>query len=155
MRVSDFKQSKYMRKEDFPKPVVVTIRSYAEENVAMNNSKPQMKCVLYFDELDKGIVCNATRLGIAEAICGTDDLDKWTGHKIVVYADPTIRNQLQQVVGGIAFRFPKNAVSVPQARGFNPNGTRLPANFNPNTLEADEEQPPMREPGEDAVEEEV
>uniref|UniRef100_A0A6H2A4G5 Uncharacterized protein n=1 Tax=viral metagenome TaxID=1070528 RepID=A0A6H2A4G5_9ZZZZ len=106
MKVSDFKQSKYMKKEDFATPTLATIASYAQSNVAMQGQKPDYRCVMEFQELDKPVVMNTTKLDIIAAITGSDEIDDWIGTKIVLFHDPDIKFGTKKV-GGIGVRAPK------------------------------------------------
>jgi hypothetical protein len=99
-------QSKFLKKEDFPSPQVMTIRTVAMEEVG----KSDTRWVVYFNEHVKGIVLNVTKIRQLEATFG-DDTDRWMGKRIKVMNDPTVMMG-QQVVGGIKFIMP----SVQQAQ---------------------------------------
>lgn len=113
MKVSDFKQSKYMKKEDFATPRLVTIASYIQANVAMQGAKPDYRCVMSFRELDKPVVMNTTKLDMIQAITGLEEMDEWIGHKIVLYHDPNIMFGPNRV-GGISVRAPKAKKPISQ-----------------------------------------
>ena len=129
MRVSYFKQSKYLKRDDVPKPVLLTINSWERVDVAMEGKKPEWKCALYFKELDKPMVCNATNLDMVAFITGDELIENWIGHKVVLYDDPTVMYAGKRV-GGLRICAPKQAV--------NPS-PKLPANFNPANDEPDTE----------------
>lgn len=100
MKTSQMIQSKFLKKEDFPQPTVMTIRNVAMEEVGRGDTR----WVVYFNESAKGIVLNVTKIKQLEATFG-DDTDKWINRKIKVMNDPTVMMG-QQVVGGIKFVMP-------------------------------------------------
>lgn len=108
MKTSQMIQSKFLKKEDFPQPLVMTIRGVAMEKVGNNGDA---RWVLYFNEHTKGIVLNVTKIRQLETTFG-DDTDRWVGKRIKVMNDPTVMMG-QQVVGGIKFIMP--SVGVPGA----------------------------------------
>ena len=101
MKTSQMIQSKFLKKDDFPSPEVLTIRGVAIEEVGRGDTR----WVLQFNEKPKGIVLNVTKIKQLEAAFG-DDSDYWIGKKIKVEHDPTVMMG-QQVVGGIKFTMPK------------------------------------------------
>ena len=113
--VSDLSNSKYLSKGDVAKPVVVTVTGLQQENVARQNEKPKMKYIMYFKELDKGLVMNPTNGNAMLAITGSEQLEAWTGAKIVLFNDPTVSFGQKQV-GGIRIRAPKNQPSQMKPR---------------------------------------
>lgn len=100
MKTSQMIQSKFLKKEDFPTPTVMTMRAVQMEKVGQTDQR----WVLYFNENAKGIVLNATKIKQLEATFG-DDTDRWIGRKIKVMNDPTVMMG-HQVVGGIKFVMP-------------------------------------------------
>jgi hypothetical protein len=100
-------QSKFLKKEDFPQPEVLTIRSIAIEEVG----KGDTRWVLYFNEKTKAVVLNITKIRQLEAGF-SDETDNWVGKKIKVSHDPTVMMG-QQVVGGIKFTLPNKAAAPP------------------------------------------
>ena len=76
---------KYMKHQELPEgDTQVTIKSYAQE-VLESNGQKQKKWVLYFHEMDKGLALNATNGKTLCKILGSDDMDDWTGQKILLY----------------------------------------------------------------------
>jgi len=166
--VQDLKKSKFLTQKDVQPPVLATIDSFEEVNVAKEGADPEMRITVNFKELEKPLVLNSTNGQIIAMITGSQESDNWIGKKIVLYNDPMVSFG-GKLTGGIRVRPPKLAAKSlpvrplpvrplpakplpPQSRGFNPNGTRLPPNFNPNTDEPTaefDEEPPLREPGED------
>lgn len=103
MKTSQMIQSKFLKKEDFPQPEVLSIKHCALEEVGRGESR----WVLYFREKTKGIVLNVTKIKQLEAAYG-DDTDNWTGRKVKVLHDPTVMMGAE-VVGGIKFVLPSAA----------------------------------------------
>lgn len=111
MNISDLKQSKFLKKEDVGVGMLVTICALTEANVSMEGAEPQMKTILHFNEQEKGMVLNSTNAQLIAKITGIEtDIEKgWVGHKIVLYADPSITLFGGKLVGGIRVRAPKTA----------------------------------------------
>ncbi len=103
MKTSQMIQSKFLKKEDFPSPEVLSIKHVALEEVGRGESR----WVVYFREKTKGIVLNVTKIKQLEAAYG-DDTDNWTGRKVKVLHDPTVMMGAE-VVGGIKFVLPSAA----------------------------------------------
>lgn len=103
MKTSDMIQSKFLKKDDFPQPVVLTIKGVSLEEVG----RGEERWVLFFNERSKGIVLNVTKIKQLEATYG-DDSDRWIGKKVKVLHDPTVMMGTQ-VVGGIKFVMPSAA----------------------------------------------
>lgn len=104
--INDLKQSRFLTKGDVGKGMLLTIKGWHEENVAMAGEAEAKKYCLDFEETDKPLVLNSTKGQIIAGICGTDDFDGWTGYRIVAYHDPNV-SMAGRVVGGIAVRAPK------------------------------------------------
>ena len=108
MKTSQMVQSKFLKKEDFPQPEVLTIRDCSLEEVGRGDER----WVIYFKEKTKGIVLNVTKIRQLEAAYG-DDTDHWQGKKVKASNDPTVMMG-QQVVGGIKFTMPSTAKPEPK-----------------------------------------
>ena len=104
--VNDLKTSKFLKKEDVDPPVLVTIKSYEEMNVAMESQQPEMKWCLTFHELDKPLVLNQTNGQLISVVAKSGDFDDWLEKKIVLYDDKTVMFA-GKVTGGIRVRAPK------------------------------------------------
>ena len=48
----------------------------------------KVKLVLYFEELEKGMVLNVSNIDVLSSLTGTDETDSWTGTKLELYNDP-------------------------------------------------------------------
>ena len=106
MKTSELTSSKYLKKEDFPQPALVTIKDVRKENVALPSQPKKERGVIYFNEYDKGMVLNSTNLKRAEKAAGSDDTELWVGKKLVVYVDEEVEFG-GEIVGGLRVRAPK------------------------------------------------
>ena len=97
-------------------PVLGTITGIQQYDVSMQNEPPKMKWGITFAEvnppLNKPLILNATRMGVLEAMTGSDSSDDWMGKKIVVWQDKTVVFG-SKVTGGTALRAPKNQQHIP------------------------------------------
>lgn len=105
--VNDLKQSRFLTQGDVDPPVLVTIRAYKQENVALEGADPEYRWTLVFDELDKPMTLNSTNGQIIAAIVGSEEFGDWVGRKIVLYRDPNVSFG-GKLVGGIRCRAQKN-----------------------------------------------
>lgn len=112
--INDLKTSKFLKKEDVGRGVLVTISEVKQENVAKEGAEPEMKFTLHFEGTDKPMVLNSTNGQIIAQITGiSDPIEDWVGHQIVLYEDPNITFG-GKLVGGIRVRAPKGgAVAKP------------------------------------------
>lgn len=106
MNISALRTSKYLKKEDFPNPMQLTMSHVEKANMAPDGQKPEMKYLLYFEELEKPMVLNSTNGQLIAQITGSDETDDWKGSKIVLYNEPNVRNPSGMLVGGIRVRAP-------------------------------------------------
>src|SRR3972149_1892729 len=114
MNIAEFSESKYLKKEDAGKGILVTIDSVARENVAMEGEPPDHKAVMKFEESCKPFVVNPTNLQMIPAVIGSDDTDDWRGHKIVLYNEPKVSYK-GKLTGGIRARAPRGQAAVKAA----------------------------------------
>ena len=110
-KISEMRESKFLKKEDVGNGALMTITGCEQHNVAKEGAGIEMKWSLSFAETDKPLVLNSTNLQLCAQICGSDDTDDWNGKKIVLYTDPTVSYQ-GKVIGGIRVRAPKVAKAV-------------------------------------------
>ena len=101
--VSDLKRGRFLTQKDIERPVVVTIASFKEVNVAMEGAEPDERWVLSFREFDKPMVLNSTNGQIIAAITGSEEFKDWVGQRIVLYVDPNVSFG-GKLVGGIRCR---------------------------------------------------
>ena len=109
MKTSQMIQSKYLKKEDFDTPRVLTIKDCQLEEVG---NKGDTRWVLYFKDEVKGLVLNVTKIRQLEGAFG-DDTDHWNGNKVKLTHDPNVMFGPERV-GGIAIQTPpKQGVKAP------------------------------------------
>jgi hypothetical protein len=109
-KVSDMIQSKFLRKEDVDDELVVTMRAVKLEE--MPGDGREERWVLYFKELAKGLVLNATMIRVLEKNYGQHS-DDWTGRKATLFVDETVQFK-GQIVGGLRLR-PMRSTKPPGA----------------------------------------
>ena len=80
--------------------IIVTIKTVALED--MPGDGHEKRYALYFRELPKGLVLNATTIRVLAKAFG-EDSDDWTGKKVTLYVDPNVSFK-GQVVGGLRLR---------------------------------------------------
>jgi hypothetical protein len=112
--INDLKKSKFLKKEDFPKPALLTVAGYEEVNVAMEGAEPEMRWALTFNEVEKPWICNSTCGQIISGFLGSGDFDDWIGKKIVLYNEPNITFG-GRLVGGIRVRAPRVSIAAATA----------------------------------------
>jgi hypothetical protein len=100
-----YSDSAYLRKEDFPAPEVLTISEVREEEVTAPGKKPKIKLIIYFEELEKGMVCNITNGDTLSEITGSEFPDDWTGTLVTVFHDSTVMYAGKRE-GGLRLRKP-------------------------------------------------
>ena len=105
--VNDLKSSKFLTKHDVDPPITVTIKSYEESNVAMESQKPELKWILYFNELEKPLVLNSTNGQRIQIVTGSGEFKDWIGKKIILYNDKTV-SFAGQITGGIRVQVPQD-----------------------------------------------
>ena len=85
MKTNDVFPSKYLKAEDelFQNgDVIVTIKDVTKEKMGQGNDE---KPVMYFRELEKGMVTNKTNWATCEKMLGSVDSDDWLGERIALY----------------------------------------------------------------------
>jgi hypothetical protein len=107
-RVSEMRESKFLKQSDVGGGILVTITGCEQHNVAMQGADPEMKWCLTFQEVEKPLVLNGINAQLCEKVCNSDNSDDWVGHKIVLYTDPNVAFG-GKIVGGIRVRAPKVA----------------------------------------------
>lgn len=111
MKASDLTPSKYLKQSDVEPPKLVTIKG-VEKVKFEEKGEAKTKWALHFRELDKPLLLNKTNINRTVRATGTDDVDDWTGKKIVLYFDPDVEFG-GEVVGGIRVRAPKGSTTGP------------------------------------------
>ena len=115
MHITNFTESKFLRKADVDPPVLVTIGELEQVNVSMPGQPAELKWALHFAELEKPLIMNSTNAELIGNITGSEDTDGWIGRKIVLYKDDNVSFG-GKLVGGIRARAPKKPVVKPVAK---------------------------------------
>jgi hypothetical protein len=102
---------KFMVKEDFETPRVLTVKGVRFEDV-QNEEQP----VCYFDDETKGLVLNKTNWEILEHISGEPDSDNWKGTVVEAWVDPTVSYGGKRT-GGTRLREPQATERKPSTAG--------------------------------------
>lgn len=91
---------------------IFTIKKVTVENVGQG-AKQESKPVVYFEEIEKGLVLNKTNANFIVSILGDDDTDGWKGGKIKLVA--TDVEYAGDLVRGIRVRRVASAKAKPAA----------------------------------------
>jgi hypothetical protein len=105
-KISEMRESKFLKKEDVGAGALMTIEGCEQHNTAKEGAPAEHKWCLTFAESDKPLVLNSTNMQVCALICGSDDTDDWIGKKIVLYTDPNV-SYAGKITGGIRVRAPK------------------------------------------------
>lgn len=119
MHISQLASSRFLKKEDCEGGILsLTIVDESYENVALQEEPEDMKCVLWFAEIDKGWVLNKTNAEVIASIVGMEDTSDWVAKNVQVdlFNDKKVVYK-GRVIGGLR---------VHDARVTNPDGQRLP-----------------------------
>lgn len=83
-KLGDMFESKYVKVADFDEdePTVLTVKRLKQERLGMG-ADAEDKWVVYFEELEKGLVLNKTNAKTIAGLYG-DDTDDWIGEKITI-----------------------------------------------------------------------
>jgi hypothetical protein len=91
MRIGDAFPSRYLKADDIPMDedgnsttLVLTIKDVKVETLGQGPDA-QQKPVLYFQQTDKGLVCNKTNAKTLTELFRTDDTDDWIGKKVGLF----------------------------------------------------------------------
>ncbi len=113
-KISEMRESKFLKKEDVGAGALGTIESVVQMNVAMEGASQELKWCMTFHEMEKPLVLNSTNIQLTAKICGSEDTDDWTGKRIVLYTDPNV-SYAGKLIGGIRVRAPKPSAAAPPA----------------------------------------
>jgi len=81
MKIGKAFPSTYLRAADLDgEDTTVTIEEFAEEEI-----NGEQKPILYFRELEKGLVLNKTNGNSIAQVLGTDETDDWIGQRITLF----------------------------------------------------------------------
>ena len=89
--VSHLLQSDFLNGEEIPTPTIVTIKG--SEIKELGDEKEQ-KVVLSFNELDKQLPCNKTRLKAMVKHFGPET-SQWTGQRVMIYGQELVSGKFQ------------------------------------------------------------
>ena len=114
VKIGDLTESKYLKKEDCGKGILVTIAGLEEAVIKKEDGEEHVR-VLLFRENVKPMVLKSTNTQLINTIMGTtneDDTDDWNGKQIVLFHDPNVTMK-GKVVGGIRARAPRVTARPP------------------------------------------
>lgn len=84
-KISEMQPSKYLKASDADEgDLILTMRDVKEETLG-RGPDAQNKWILYFEEVEKGLVLNKTNMNTIAKLYG-DDTDGWEGKKITLFA---------------------------------------------------------------------
>jgi hypothetical protein len=95
--------SKFLKKEDCDPPIAVTM-DYVDTGEVMGKNGPETKWILHFEEDVKPLVLGKEKCQSIAAAVGTRNMRLWSGRKIVLFWDRTVRNPFGGTPGGIRAR---------------------------------------------------
>jgi hypothetical protein len=130
--------SRYLAAEDFqPEGTVLTV-DHCEFEKMQDGEK---KLVMYFKEMQKGVIVNATKWKAMEMLTGSDESDDWDNARVRVFPGETTYNS--DIVPCLYFdkKKPKPTMAVKGERAAKPSVAE--------TAEALKSAKPAREPGDD------
>lgn len=112
MDIKSLSKSKYLKTQDVPEPVLVTIKDIELANVAKEGERRDERPVVTFREMEKPMVFNATNLKRAAKALGSEETDDWLGKKLVLYTDEDVE-YAGEIVGGLRVRAQKKPQTEP------------------------------------------
>ena len=111
MKIGKAFPSNYLKADDLEdRDWPVTIKRVAIESIGQGEDK-QPKPIVYFEELEKGLVCNKTNATIIEKMYG-DETDAWTGKRITLWPNHDVEFKGELVS---AIRVRSKAPATPNA----------------------------------------
>ena len=106
-KISKYRKSRYLRKEEVPEPVTLTIDHVSDENVASDGDPEDIRAVAYWKKPDvKPMVLNITNLEMIGEMLGTDDTNDFSDTSVEVYVDNGVRFGREKT-GGLRVRPPE------------------------------------------------
>jgi hypothetical protein len=83
-------KSNYLKQDDVPPGGIdVTVRGFKREDMEADGKKEQ-KVVLYFNELEKGLVMNLVNRELLKEATGETTVEGVKGKVVNLYTDPTV-----------------------------------------------------------------
>ena len=81
-----YSESKYLKHQDLDgQDMVLTIANVTRENIKEKDGSDKKKFILYFREVEKGLVLNSTNMNTLYAVLKSDESDEWIGKRITLY----------------------------------------------------------------------
>src|SRR3989304_3055241 len=111
MKVKDVFPSKYLKVDDLNDlDLTLTIDNVVIEEIGQGDAK-QKKMVIYFQEAEKGFVCNKTNATVIEKLFG-DETTNWKGKRITLWPNHDVEFK-GEIVSAIRVRSraPKDQVA--------------------------------------------
>lgn len=106
------KASKFLKRDDVGRGMLVTIQEVSQENVAKEGAPEELKWCIHFRETEKPLVANFTNLQLIARACNSEDTEGWENCQVVLYDDPNVSFG-GKLVGGIRVRAPKAGAVKP------------------------------------------
>ena len=106
MNINDAFPSKYLKASDLPEEgsQQFTIERIEIEEVGQEKTR---KPVIYFEEDNKGLVCNKTNARTIAKVLGTEQFEEWAGKKINLYrAEVDFQGEMIEAIR-VKLRVPK------------------------------------------------
>lgn len=104
-----FTESKYLKHQELNgQDWVVTIDRVERHDMKKDDGTMEKKFVLFFKELDKGMILNATNMNTLYALFNSDDSDDWAGQRITLYTKDDIEMG-GKIMSGLRIRAKKPA----------------------------------------------
>jgi len=85
MKIGEAFPSKYLKAEEVKEELVVTIDRVLKEEMENREGEIEVKPVIFFRGMPRGMVLNKTNFASIAFQCG-EDTDEWSGKEITLYA---------------------------------------------------------------------
>lgn len=96
--------SEYLKSKDVQKPITVTVMSVEMRTFDDQEKKTKRNTlVVFFRELDQGVVLSKASLKQLIDIFGSSETDDWLGKKVVLFLDETVC-YMGKRIGGLRFK---------------------------------------------------
>jgi hypothetical protein len=122
-RISEMHPSKWLSAGDLDdQDVIVTVSGCTQENMGNSDrGDDEYKWILWFEELDKGMVMNVTRTNVIAKVLMSDNTDDWIGKKITIFPSETIYKGETKATIGVRSKPPRSQKPMP-AKATSGNG---------------------------------
>ena len=109
MNIKNAYPSKWLTSADIPEDadLALTIKAVSEEKVGQGEAA-QSKPVIYFQEVEKGMVCNKTNATTIANLYGPET-DNWPGQRIALFATEVDYQGKQTLAIRVRLKAPKSA----------------------------------------------